>query len=74
MGMINIASAYLALGDKSACYKLLEESLAEGGGNAWLLTVGYFKPIQFEPRFIDIANRTGLLKYNPTTKQFEPNN
>jgi len=66
------ASACLELGDKERCYEILERSLVEGGGNPWLLYRG-LHGIESEPRFIDLINRTGLLKYNPTTQAFEVN-
>jgi tetratricopeptide (TPR) repeat protein len=69
-----LAGAYLALGEKDHCYELLERGLVETYGLSWLTTAGtYFDAIYTEPRFIDIVNRTGMMKYNPTTQQFEVN-
>jgi tetratricopeptide (TPR) repeat protein len=69
-----MAAAFLELGDKERCYAVLEQCLAETYGFPWLMNPGFLDALHNEPRFIDIVNRTGLLKYNPTTRQFEVNN
>ena len=72
--IVTVAAAYLALGDKERCYDTLEQGLSTTGCLPWLLSRWIFlDALQTEPRFIDIVNRSGLLKYNEATQAFEVN-
>ncbi|NQV35715.1 MAG: protein kinase, partial [Phycisphaeraceae bacterium] len=72
--IVAVADAYLTLGEEERCYDTLERGQANTGCLPWLVAPGpYLEPIQTEPRFIDIVERSGLLKYNSSTQQFEAN-
>ena len=74
MEITSVAATYLSLGDKARCYDTLERGLADNGCLPWLAGVGSFLgDIHTEPRFIDLVHRSGLLKYNSSTQQFEVN-
>jgi len=68
-----VAATALSLGEKETCYELLEQSLREYGSNPWLWHYDWFVTLRSEQRFIEIVERSGLLKYNEATQAFEVN-
>jgi tetratricopeptide (TPR) repeat protein len=71
--LTDLASAYLVLGEKEQCYALLDRSVEENDSNPYLVAAHFFEDLYNEPKFIELVNRAGLMKYNPVSHQFELN-
>src|SRR5262249_53904187 len=56
-----IASVYVALGEKDEAFKWLNRALDERGGGVHVIPLRpVFRPLHSDPRFLEIVRRIGL--------------